>query len=789
MTLASDFLISLATELAADLVTRGAGHLRDAAFGDDETRALRRAWEDAFRAMLDDVAADLQEDQAHLLHGLFRNFVRADDVADTLLDLALADHAPDLALLRKRFDGLGYDEATLEVDFDTTLTALTRGLTEALLESAMELESPLYNRVSLVRVAAIHNLLREQRGTLATIAATVARLEQGLPREAQYNLVFLGPASGFAIGDGATVGERLPSDLLPLLEQVLSLLTQIAAPRHPSPYTEADLEAYLHAVIDACDTINLPYAKEGEATLPLERIYVALKADRSSPAERKASFDLFRQLAQEQQKAGRVETQALARAMLLDPYAARYLVYDPRLREKLLTEAQEEEEKTYHLAEIVRRHRWIVLLGDPGSGKTTLARWLALQLARAMEKGQDTVAVPADHVRPDPESEAWETLGPARLPVLVRVADYAAARWPQPGRDTDLPLRNYLGRQLKEQLRPGRRSEALNALVQDYLAAGRVTFILDGLDEVTDYDQRQKIAAAIEDLIRAGVCDAQGRSPLTPGYFAAVDDAATGSNQLIVTSRIVGYHLRPLHENLPHFVIQPMDDTAVRRFCQNWADYYALPERGDDLARVVLEHPNANVKEQMARNPLLLTILAQVYRENPVEGLPARRMALYRRAANAVFKQRGTAWGRLSETLGGADQVRILTRLTAYVAFHLHANPAEYPASLVHTWQVRSWFRAAVREEPALRGGRREDDVVDELLAAASRLSGFFVARGDGAYGFLHRQFQEYFAAWHLVSQMMASDRLETEPFLGYLGNPNWREVLLLAVGILDAAA
>jgi len=781
-----DFPVNLAASLAYDLITRGAAHLRDATFGDAESRALHRAWEAAFRTMLDDVAEELDEDQANLLDGLFRDFVRAEGVAEGLLDLALEGRAPDLAMLRERFNALGYDAVTLKVSFDVALTALTRGLADALLEAAMGPESPLYNRVSLVRVAAVHSLLREQRGTLETIAATVARLEAQLPAS-KYNLVFLGPASGFAIGDGATATVGASPDLLPLLERTLDLLTEIAAPRLPPPYTEADREAYLRGVIDACDTINLPYAQEGGATLPLERIYVALKADRSSAAERKASFDLFRRLAEEHKAAGRLDAQVLYRAMLLDPYAARYLVYDPRLRDQLLAAKQEETEKTYHLAEIVRRHRWIVLLGGPGSGKTTLARWLALQLARALRAGNEKVEIDADHVRPDAEEEAQETLGPARLPVLVRVADYAAQRWPEPGRDTGLPLRNYLGRHLKERLEPGRRTEALNALVRDYLIAGRVTFILDGLDEVTDLSQRQAIAAAIEDLIRDWVLDARGRSPLEPGYAPAWGGSAAtgGGNQLIVTSRIVGYHLRPLHENLPHFVIQPMDDKAVRRFCQNWTGYHRIRERAEELAKAVLEHPNPNVKEQMARNPLLLTILAQVFMGDPEEGLPARRTELYRRAADAVFRQRETAWGRLAETLGGQYRVRVLARVTAYVAFHLHANP-EYPAALVDAWQVRGWLRAAVREEPALRGARREDDVVDELLAAASRLSGFFVARGGGAYGFLPRQFQEYFAAWHLVAQV---ERGGWEPFLGYLSNPNWREVLLLAVGILEAAA
>lgn len=208
-----DFLTDLAASLAYDLLKAGAARLRDAAFGNAEYRALQNAWEQAFQTMLAEVAADLDQDQINLLGDIWRELVCDEDVASTLLGLALADRAPDLTVLRGRFDALSYDSATLSVDFDAALIALTRGLADALLEAALKPDSPLYNRVSMVRMAAIHSLLREQRQTLETIAATVARLEEQAP-EARYNLVFLGPASGFAIGDGATVTQQFSGESL-----------------------------------------------------------------------------------------------------------------------------------------------------------------------------------------------------------------------------------------------------------------------------------------------------------------------------------------------------------------------------------------------------------------------------------------------------------------------------------------------------------------------------------------------------------------------------------------------
>lgn len=575
-----------------------------------------------------------------------------------------------------------------------------------------------------------------------------------------------------------TPGNPLLSEFArPFLEQ-----RPEASPATPPPYTQADLEAYLQAVIRECETINLPYAQEGEATLPLVRVYVALRAKRSSPVERRASHKLFEQLVRQGSKQGAIEERVLYEMTALNPYAARYLLYDEQRAELIRAR---EREPTYHLAQIVSSHRWLVLLGHPGSGKSTLARWLALQLAQALLAGEDAVTVPAHHVPPLPPWQVAqvkpETLGMARLPVLLRIADYAAARW-QRGIDSKLPLSRYLGRHLALLLADSARSKLIHAMLDQYLAAGRVSFILDGLDEVTELYQRQEIAAQIERLIRTHVCHDDGSSPLSaPSNREQEVIPLQEGNQLIVTSRIVGYHLRPLHENLPHFVIQPMDEMAVRRFCDNWVEAIHLQVAGEQLADAVLKHQNRYVREQMGRNPLLLTILAQVFRTNPQEGLPARRVLLYQRATQAVFKQRSEQWERLKQRMGGEDLEPALQRITAYLAFHLHANP-KYPASLVPHRQAKRWLHEALKQEPALKGQRRLKDVAEELLQAAANLSGFFVARGEGVYGFLYRQFQEYFAAIWLVEEGLEGN---WQPFLQRLPNPYWREVLLLAISNL----
>lgn len=551
---------------------------------------------------------------------------------------------------------------------------------------------------------------------------------------------------------------------------------------NPLPHNYHELEAYLQAIIQECNTIQLPFISSdgGKISFPLQEIYVALKADSSSAVERKASYDFFQQLLiQDGQLLSEEVIYQMARQA---PYAGRFFVYDPH-RPQLDSDRQRlQAEKNYHLAELIRQHRWLVLLGDPGSGKSTLARWLALQLAQTLLNQQEQVTVLAAHIRPDGSDREWESLGGSRLPILVKLADYGAKRW-QNGRDTKLTLLQYVGQ----------KTSGGEALLHDYLTAGRATLLLDGLDEVTDVkEQRHEIVAEIERVIGRWVRNAAGLTPLDTPYQSLHHDTpaeATG-NQILVTSRIVGYQIRPLYHALPHFVVQPMDDPAVTRFCHNWAkENPGLESYRDELVYGILENSNPHVKEQMGRNPLLLTMLCQIFRQNPAQGLPHRRADLYHQAQEAVFGQRQEAWQQFGGQLGNRDLTAVLGRVTGLIGYNLHAHP-DFPNGLVDTKTITGWLKTAITQEPDLLQGRRVDDVAKAFLKAAVNLSGFLVQRGEGLFGFLHRQFQEYFSAIHLWGILQEEqERGETTTLLNKLHDPQWYEVLLLLVGWVEKEA
>ena len=113
---------------------------------------------------------------------------------------------------------------------------------------------------------------------------------------------------------------------------------------------------------------------------------------------------------------------------------------------------------------------------------------LSMQMVRAMQAGLETLV--------DELLDGFQEQQQVDL-----IADYAAARW-QEGIDNHFPFRRDLGRHISRLLDQPERKTAIYALLNDYLTKKRVTFILDGLDEVTDAQQRNEIVIQIEDLIR-----------------------------------------------------------------------------------------------------------------------------------------------------------------------------------------------------------------------------------------------------------------------------------------------
>ncbi len=395
--------------------------------------------------------------------------------------------------------------------------------------------------------------------------------------------------------------------------------------------------------------------------------------------------------------------------------------------------------------EALRATHKLVILGDPGTGKTTLLQFLTVICAEGRAGAE------LNFTAPD---------GGSPLPIFVSLREYAAEL---NKRDGDYSLLDFLHSQAHERLH----LRLPPTFFTDALTNGRCLVCLDGLDEVWTAGQRRDVTDAVHTLA-----------------------SRFGRNRFLVTSRVAGYQEAALdRRDWQHGTVLPLTDDDIRLFVQKWYAARetdpALRERATDDLIAILEH-EAHIRD-LARNPLLLTIIALVHR---VEAdLPHERAQLYEKCVRALIETWDSA-----KNLSLADKQRpfykMRRRLLERLAFWLHEHSDE-PGKL----QVIRWgdlkLRLAHFMQAMPRLGLADDwDAASEEADALIRLvrgrTGLLIESGDRLFTFPHLTFQEYLAACDIKNRSIAggTDQIWQEIW-PRLHDAHWREPILLLIGQL----
>lgn len=389
-------------------------------------------------------------------------------------------------------------------------------------------------------------------------------------------------------------------------------------------------------------------------------------------------------------------------------------------------EATKPKVRVLKLSDILKNPR-IVILGDPGSGKTTLTRYIAITMA----------------------SEDYYRIGTALqglLPILVRIADYGRAM----EREPNLHLIDYISRELTSDFGP---------LLRQELDDGKCLVMLDGLDEVAETSHRQRVAERIEDMV-----------------------AAYGTNRFLTTSRPIGYQSAQLSGEFRHITLCPLTEESQERFVGLWHKEIRSRGAGRSEGTNWFEEPAALIKAlrtkssitKLASNPLLLTIIVLMYWRGTK--IPDRRVDIYASATETLIenwplRQRGIDldFEQMKSILAPVSLAILSSSVSGVIA-------------------QRNLFPLLLEIVQEVHGGTRVEalEICDRLLHDLSEHSGIFLERGRDestypVYGFLHQTFGEYLAAMELAERWNVGSLQLSD----YVHKARWKEVILLLAGIL----
>lgn len=419
--------------------------------------------------------------------------------------------------------------------------------------------------------------------------------------------------------------------------------------------------------------------------------------------------------------------------------------------------------RTLAAVEVMQKHKYLVLLGDPGGGKSTFVNYVSMCMAGEMlgrpEANLGLLSRYLDKSQAD-SPERIAAFKEPLLPVKVVLRDYVSKLLERPG----LTLWQFMAESLNE-LDMGAYAKHLKRQMEE--AGGLI--LLDGLDEVP---QAQGLREKMIKII---------------GQFCE----RFSKCRILVTSRTYAYEKQQWQ--LPGFaamVLASFNPDQIEFFVRRWYKQVARQrsltdsERDGRTQRLLLAIMNNEKLGELARRPILLTLMAGLHAWRGGT-LPDGRQELYQ----DIFPLLMDRWEQPKFAKDEQGRMKLdEPALSDYLKTDKKdlQNMLERLAYDAHASQEDSHGTADISAEALSQGlmelcehcsqAERPDPV--ELRRYLQNRAGILQERGTGVYAFPHRSFQEYLAACHCTG---------LENFTAHMAllvrkDPDrWREVCLLA--------
>lgn len=365
--------------------------------------------------------------------------------------------------------------------------------------------------------------------------------------------------------------------------------------------------------------------------------------------------------------------------------------------------------------------QYLMLLGGPGVGKSTFLRKVGLEALKGKNGSFEHACIPVFL-----ELKRF-TADQINIEALI-TKEFRTCGYPDPDRMTKSALK-----------------------------LGKLLILFDGLDEVP--------AANVNNVIDK------------IGDF--VDRYS--KNRFIASCRIAAY--KGGFTRFTEVEMAEFDDAQIETYIKNWFDStphqyrYQLDKEMKTAQQCwkVLNTRGHHGTKELARNPLLLTLLCMVYDNS--QNFPRNRADLYEKALS-IFLEEWAAEKRIareesiSQYLDIADEKRMLSEIAAK---NFDENRFFFSKDELID-QIQKFGDGNTNTPQTFNASK----ILETILVD----QGLFVEQVSDFYSFSHLTFQEYLTANYIVRDTRSIQGLVSK----HLHNEQWREVFLLTAGGMHEA-
>ncbi|CAF3375210.1 unnamed protein product [Rotaria sp. Silwood2] len=457
-----------------------------------------------------------------------------------------------------------------------------------------------------------------------------------------------------------------------------------------------------------------------------------------------------------------------------------------QLKQSILEKNSLKEAKQYQIQQVYYKFKHFIILGHPGSGKTTLSKWLVMNMAKQCLDEKNMLFDSTCSIK-------------NKIPILIPIWKYIDQLKENSNKQRKTLLQFiYEDATLNSTFFNDEERKELSSLIMKSLVHGNVLVIFEGLDEVPVHVDRSDLMKEINTLLERGIdydahCDKLSYSIYEQKEINNTKDPIIG-NRFIITSRIEGNYFEEINFYIPRLTIEDMTNDALKLFCSSYMESIkdisikagsATKEyKTDQLYNDITQNKDIFY---LAINPQLASLIAAIYNQYE-DKLPEKRIDLYQKAIEKMIERLVTLHVNSATNFLSQEfefNSTMLWSILQEVAEYLHSkveglsenNLKEIIRKCLLDYQTQTLNSLTINI----------DDLISKLVDIFKHQIGLLNEFGHNSFRFIHRTFQEYLAAKSIIYSygIERSQDMIYENIKNKIDIPNWRIPLSMTFGIL----